>query len=73
LVAKITAKVLFLDTGQEHERQFGGGFRGWNPDFIEKWVLEHTDFVRAYRLGPDEDARFPHAHDYGRMLFAFVR
>lgn len=73
LLARTTKKVLFLDTGQEHEGCSHGQLAGWNPDFIEKWVLAHTDFKRAYRLGVDEDAHFPHANDYGRMLFAFVR
>lgn len=73
LLARATGKVLFLDTGEEHESWFNGQLNGWNPDFIEQWVLAHTDFKRAHRLGTDEDARPPHANDYGRTLFAFVR
>lgn len=72
-VARKTRRILFLDTGEEHEGSFGGKLSGWNPDTIEKWVLSHTDFKKAFRLGVDEDARFPHEMDYGRMLFAFVR
>jgi hypothetical protein len=72
-VAAKTRRVLFLDMGQEHERPFRGKLDGWNPDTIEKWVLSQTGFARAVRLGPDEDARFPHETEFGRMLFAFVR
>jgi hypothetical protein len=72
-VAEKVGRVLFLDMGEEHEKWFGGKLTGWNPDFIEKWVLSNTDFKRAVRLGIDEDAQFPHERDYGRMLFAFVR
>ena len=59
--------------GEEHERTVGVNLSGWNPASIEKWVMSHTDFKGAFQLGIDEDARFPHEMDYGRMLFAFVR
>ena len=68
-----TRHILFLDTGEEHEACVHGALPGWNPDFIEKWVLERTNFKKAYRLGIDEDSKYPHEKDYGRMLFAFVK
>ena len=68
-----TRHILFFDTGEEHEGCVHGALPGWNPDFIEKWVMERTSFKKAYRLGVDEDATFPHQNDYGRMLFAFVK
>lgn len=68
-----TRHILFFDTGQEHEACVHGALPGWNPDFIETWVMERTSFKKAYRLGVDEDAKYPHRESYGRMLFAFVK
>jgi hypothetical protein len=73
LVDKKTRHILFFDTGQEHEGFIHGTLPGWDPDFIEQWVMERTSFKTAYRLGVDEDAKYPHHDSYGRMLFAFVK
>jgi hypothetical protein len=73
LIDKKTRHILFLDTGEEHEGWFGGRLAGWTPDYIEKWVIAKTSFSKAYRLGTDHDARYPHQDCYARTLFAFVR
>jgi hypothetical protein len=73
LLDKATGRVLFLDTGQEHERWFQSSLRGWNPDHIRAFLHEHTTFDRILDLGPDRDAVGPYADNYGRHLFVCVR
>jgi len=73
LLDKVTKRVLFFETGQEHEQWYRGSLDGWNPDFIESWLRQHTSFTHIERLGPDEDAVPPFEGNYGRMLFACWR
>lgn len=73
LLDKVTGKVLFLDTGQEHERWFRSSLKGWNPEHIRNFLLENTTFDQILDLGPDRDAVGPYADNYGRHLFACVR
>ncbi|GAA1510117.1 ParB N-terminal domain-containing protein [Nocardioides humi] len=73
LLDRATGRVLFLDTGQEHERWFRSSLRGWNPDHIRRFLLENTTFSQVLDLGPDRDAVGPYADNYGRHLFACVR
>jgi len=64
--------VLFFDTGEEHEAWMRDKLPGWTPDFIERWLRDHTTFDEIVRLGRDEDVEsFP--GNYARTLFACVR
>lgn len=73
LLAKLTKRVLFFETGEEHERWYRGSLDGWNADYIESWLRQHTSFTHIERLGRDEDAVPPFEGNYGRMLFACWR
>jgi len=73
LLDATTAKVLFLDTGQEHEEWFRTTLAGWSAGHVERWLAANTTFREIVRLGPDEDAVGRYAGNYGRMLFACVR
>jgi len=73
LLDKSTRRVLFLDTGQEHEHWFRKSLRGWNPDHIREFLRTHTTFDQVLDLGPDRDAVGPYADNYGRHLFVCTR
>lgn len=73
LLDKSTRRVLFLDTGQEHERWFHKSLRGWNPEHIREFLLTNTTFDQVLDLGPDRDAVGPYAENYGRHLFVCTR
>lgn len=70
---KVTGRVLFLDTGQEHERWFRSSLEGWDVEHVAKTLRAHTTFDRIVDLGPDDDARPPYHENYGRTLFAGIR
>ncbi|MBX9696595.1 MAG: hypothetical protein K2X53_00755 [Alphaproteobacteria bacterium] len=72
-VDKITGKVLFFDTGEEHESAFGGTLAGWTPEFIQKWIVQNTTFSKVVALGVDGDKKKPFEGYYNRTLFACVR
>lgn len=69
----VTGTVLFLDTGQSNEQWFAETLAAWDPDFIERWILDTSSFRRIVRLGVDEDSVPPYGDNYGRMLFACLR
>lgn len=73
LLDRVTGRVLFIDTGQEHEKWFRNTLRGWDPAFIQSFLYRHTTFDEIIDLGPDEDAVPPYAENYGRHLFACIR
>jgi hypothetical protein len=73
LLDGVTAKVLFLDTGQENESWFRTSLAGWDPEMIADFLRSNTGFDEVIDLGPDDDARPPYADNYGRHLFACVR
>lgn len=73
LLDDATRRVLFLDTGQEHERWFRSSLRGWDAAHVEGFLREHTTFDEIIDLGPDQDAVPPYEENYGRHLFACVR
>jgi len=73
LVDRITGKVLFLDTGQNHESWYKSLLPEWDADFIDDWIRKHTSFRHIHRLGVDEDAVPPFQENFGRMLFACTR
>ena len=65
-------RVLFFDTGEEHETWMADKLPGWSPDFIEGWLRRHGTFDEIVRLGVDRDVEtFP--GNYARTLFACVR
>lgn len=73
LLDRATRRVLFIDTGQEHERWFRSSLRGWDTARVEAFLREHTTFDEIIDLGPDQDAVPPYDDNYGRHLFACVR
>ncbi len=73
LLDSVTGRVLFLDTGQEHEAWFARSLRGWDTEHVARFLTTHTSFDRVVDLGPDEDAVAPYADNYGRHLFAGIR
>ncbi|MET9022279.1 polysaccharide biosynthesis C-terminal domain-containing protein [Actinopolymorpha sp. NPDC004070] len=73
LLDSVTGRVLFLDTGQEHEAWFARSLRGWDTEYVGRFLTTHTGFDRVVDLGPDEDAVAPYADNYGRHLFAGIR
>nr|WP_272955994.1 polysaccharide biosynthesis C-terminal domain-containing protein [Actinopolymorpha rutila] len=73
LLDSVTGRVLFLDTGQEHEAWFARSLRGWDTEHVRRFLTTHTGFDRVVDLGPDEDAVAPYADNYGRHLFAGIR
>jgi hypothetical protein len=73
LIDKITDKVLFLDTGEEHESAFGGSLKGWSPEFIKNWIKNNTTFKSVIPLGMDKDKKSPFEGYYSRTLFACVK
>ncbi len=73
MIDKITGKILFLDTGEEHETAFEGTLNGWNPVFIQQWLLENTTFKHVIPLGKDNDRKPPFEGYYNRTLFACVK
>lgn len=73
LLDKITGKVLFLDTGEEHETAFGDALKGWNPAYIQDWIKKHTSFKEVIILGIDQDRHKPFDTYYGRTLFACIK
>lgn len=73
LLDRVTARVLFLDTGQAHEAWFADSLPEWDTDFVRDFLTRYTSFDRVVDLGPDEDAVPPYERNYGRHLFAAVR
>lgn len=73
LLDRVTGRVLFLDTGQEHEAWFARSLAGWDAARVAQFLTEHGSFDRVIDLGPDQDAVGPYAQNYGRHLFACVK
>jgi hypothetical protein len=71
--ANMTRKVMFFETGEEHEKMFGSSLAGSNVESIEKFIFENSDFTKVIRLGRDSDNIGIHSDDYRRMLFALVK
>ena len=69
----MTGQVLFLDTGESHERWFKDSLKEWNPEFIARWLRENTTFESVLMLGTDQDGRGRYQGQYGRHLFACYR
>ena len=73
LVDKVTGKVLFFDTGENHEAWFKSKLPEWSPEFIKEWLEKHTSFSQVLPLGVDQDKRGKFLENYSRTLFALVR
>jgi hypothetical protein len=73
LLDRVTARVLFFDTGEGHEAWFRESLAGWDADKVESFLREHGTFDEIVNLGPDCDAIPPYENNYGRHLFACVR
>lgn len=73
LLDAVTGSVLFLDTGQEHERWFRRSLAGWDAAFVGRFLQQHTTFDEVIDLGPDHDDQPPYSGNHGRHLFACVR
>ncbi len=73
LLDAATARVLFLDTGQEHEAWFAHTLAGWDTARVGDFLREHSTFDLVLDLGADQDDVPPYAGNYGRHLFACVR
>jgi hypothetical protein len=68
-----TGRVLFLDTGQQHEEWFEKSLSEWDTDYVKKFLLANSTFDEILDLGPDIDAVPPYEKNYGRHFFACVR
>jgi hypothetical protein len=73
LVDQATGRVLFFDTGQNHEAWFRQALPEWDADYVEAYLRRHTSFAEVLRLGLDRDNVPPYEANYGRTLFACVR
>jgi SAM-dependent methyltransferase len=73
LVDRATAKVLFLDMGQEHETWFRRALAGWDDERIVAFIRANTTFTRILKIGVDSDGDGRFAGNYGRSLFACIR
>jgi 2-polyprenyl-3-methyl-5-hydroxy-6-metoxy-1,4-benzoquinol methylase len=69
----VTGSVLFLDTGENHERWFRDSLKEWDADFIARWLQENTTFTSVQMLGADQDGQGRYQGQYGRHLFACSR
>ncbi|MBX5489760.1 MAG: methyltransferase domain-containing protein [Chloroflexi bacterium] len=69
----ITGKVLFLDTGESHEEWFRATLPEWNPEYVARFVKQHTSFTHIVPLGTDRDNERFYKKNYGRTLFACFR
>lgn len=72
-VDALTGTVLFMDTGQAHERGYRDSLSEWDNDFIIKLIEKHTSFDRVLPLGVDSDNVGTYSDKYRRTLFACVR
>ncbi len=73
LLDGVTGRVLFLDTGQAHERWFAESLPEWDTAYVAKFLTTHGSFDRVVDLGPDIDDVEPYSGNYGRHLFACIR
>jgi 2-polyprenyl-3-methyl-5-hydroxy-6-metoxy-1,4-benzoquinol methylase len=69
----MTGSVLFLDTGEGHERWFKDSLKQRNAEFIARWLRENTTFSSVRMLGTDQDGQGRYQGQYGRHLFACYR
>ena len=73
LLDKITKKVLFLDTGQAHEKQYAGKLEDWTDEYIIDLIKDNTGFKDVIRLGSDSDNMGNQKQNNSRTLFACIK
>jgi len=70
---RLTRKVLFVDTGQNHEQWFRQSLPEWDVPYIRRWLRDHSSFKEIIPLGTDVDDVGRYAGNYGRTLFACIK
>lgn len=70
---KITGKILFLDTGQNHEQWFKENLKEWDENYIVNLIKQNTSFKEVIPLGKDNDNTGKYKNNYARTLFACVK
>jgi SAM-dependent methyltransferase len=70
---KITGRVLFVDSGQVHERWFKKSLSTWNDDFLINLIKENSNFKTVVKLGHDQDNIGTYKDNYARSLFACLK
>ena len=73
LLDKITKKVLFIDTGQAHEKQYAGKLEDWTDEYIIDLIKDNTGFKDVIRLGSDSDNMGNQQQNNSRTLFAYIK
>ena len=73
LIDNVTDRVLFLDSGQNHELWFKKRLPEWDEDYLIRLIKEKTSFKSVIPLGKDEDGVGIYKGNYGRTLFACVK
>ena len=73
LLDKITGKVLFLETAENHEPEFKNLLPLWSVDYIVDWIKDNSSFTKVIPLGKDNDRKKPFEGYYGRTTFACIR
>ncbi len=72
-VDTITGRVLFLDSGQNHEEWFKDSLPELDETALVKWLKEHTSFDEVIALGKDTDNVGVYSPNYQRSLIACIR
>ncbi len=70
---RITGRVLFLDSGQNHEGWFRRKLPEWDEGYIRDMILSNTSFKEVVVVGKDQDNRGKYQNQYQRSLFACFR
>ncbi len=69
----MTKRIMFFETGEEHEKMFRGSLDGWNEERIAEFVKQNSDFKKIVKLGRDSDNVGKYSDSYNRMLYAFIK
>ena len=72
-LSRVTRHVLFVDTGEAHEKWLRKSLPDWTPEHIQRWLTRKGDFDQVIPLGVDHDDTAMFAGNYGRTLFACIR
>lgn len=72
-IDKLTAKVMFFDTGQNHEAWYRESLKEWDEDYIIKFIKHNTSFKKVIKIGYDQDNQGQYSNQYKRALFACLR
>lgn len=70
---RIAKRVLFIDTGQNHEQWWSNTLPEWDDAYIVSVIRQHTSFTDIVKLGEDRDNIGPYQNQYQRSLFACLR